>query len=55
MESFNEVKDQLKEVRKYLHLGSVKIDTLVFRLHYVVRSDRQYKNTIYNNTTYFLA
>ena len=37
-DGFAELKDQVSEVRKYLHLGNVKIDTIVFRLHYIVRS-----------------
>ena len=35
---FDSVRNQLKEVKTYLHFGGVKTDTLVFRLHYVVRS-----------------
>ena len=37
--AFGKLTDQLSEISKYLHLGDVKIDTIIFRLHYIFRSN----------------
>ena len=35
--AFGKVTEQVKEISNYLHLGDVKIDTIVFKLHYMFR------------------
>ena len=36
---FGKLTKQVDEISKYLHLGDVKIDNIVFRLHYIFRSN----------------
>ena len=35
---YQNINAQIGQFTKYLHLGQVTIDTLIFKLHYVARS-----------------
>ena len=35
--AFGKLTEQVSEISKYLHLGDVKIDTIIFKLHYTFR------------------
>ena len=50
---YDDIQGQIEKVTAYLHLGEVTIDTPVFKLHYVARSDHSCSysniNNFYNN------
>ena len=48
---YDDIQGQIEKVTAYLHLGEVTIDTPIFKLHYVARSDQssRYSNSNINN------